>query len=67
MSDDARLRQLVLALCDAIDSPRTRALLIGAVASIDDPRVRTFLVETRRALLILADAVKALLGTPPKK
>lgn len=34
---------------------------------LDDPRVRAFLVETRRAVVILADALKALLDTIPKK
>jgi hypothetical protein len=30
---------------------------------IDDPRFRAFLVEVRRALILLADGIKAMLDT----
>jgi hypothetical protein len=33
---------------------------------IDEPRFRAFLVEVRRALLVLAEGIKALLDTPKK-
>jgi hypothetical protein len=33
---------------------------------IDDPRFRAFLFEVRRALILLADGIKAMLDTPKK-
>jgi hypothetical protein len=37
------------------------------VSVLDDPRVRAFLREFRRALVVIADAIKAFLDSPQPK